>query len=684
MTLIPLNVAVNNWLALLGKLEAAPVALGFLASLFSMIVAFEMRIGVNPSAPKFKQLTSQMGYSLFYVLGAFFSASFTSLALHGQPINAYSLQVVLPLFFLMLALVGLMVTVVTRIKTTWLYRICFSVCTTTTFLLADCFFGVFPQYENIELIQWPTLFYIAPLIALLMYSQSCIAQNARDSVQVPVTHRMFHVISVTLVNLFSATAVLSTVMHVPGGSTVIQHNMHLTHESYEKLLIALCFVLITLFTVSIYKKVLGRMQGLEGEAEKLARENSLKEELVANQRDLLFKTTARVKELEYSLQQEQFSEGICADSLITAVLNLEDGIFEWDLDKHTLKLGPIWCELLGISPEMDSNTLHTTLLARVVPEDWAGARLKISNLLTGSAIREQAQLRYASPAGCTLKLDVKVVAVRNPYGLPNRLVGTLTDRTRDMDVEYAIRMELIEESTLSRLKSDFVSYLSHEIRTPMTIISSANALLDSDVRTNRLNPDRVLDYSEQVSNALNSLRSLVDETLDFMTTSNNAQLMEFDVRPVNIASLVHSVVELESKRRQMSSTHAIKVEIQEPLPDLAEVCETLLTQAIRQFVVYLMQEWPGTVLWVQTDGGYKIKLGACLPRQPDWLVYPECRDAPQLVVRDEALPFGLLLTKRVIRNIKGGLNVLVQKGEPDIGFCLVMEFPYAKAFEYQA
>ena len=30
------------------------------------------------------------------------------------------------------------------------------------------------------------------------------------------------------------------------------------------------------------------------------------------------------------------------------------------------------------------------------------------------------------------------------------------------------------------------------------------------------------------------------------------------------------------------------------------------------------------------------------------------------------------------------LNVLVQKGEPDIGFCLVMEFPYAKAFEYQA
>lgn len=683
MELIPLNVVLNNWLELTAQLEAAPMALGFLASLFSMIVAIELRIAITNNVPKFKYLTSQMGYALFYLLGAFFGASFASLGLHGKYSTDYSMLVVLPMFLLTLPVVGLMVILVNSIKTPWLYRICFSICKTSTFLLAAYSFGVFPQYESIEMIQWPVLYYIAPLMCLLMYCQSYIAQEARNGVQVPVTHRMLHVITVTLVNLFSATAVLSTVKYMPSTPNTYQHNLHLKHESYEMLLIFLCFVLITLFALSIYKKVLGRMQGLEGEAEKLARENSRKEQLVANQRDLLFKTTARVKELEYYLQQEQFSEGICADSLITAVLNLEDGIFEWDLDKQTLKLGPTWCELLGISPDMDSNTRQTTLLSRVVPEDWAGARLKISGILTGSASREQAQLRYASPAGYTLKLDVKVVAVHNPYGLPNRLVGTLTDRTRDMDVEYAIRMELMEESTLSKLKSDFVSYLSHEIRTPMTIISSANALLDSDVRTNRLNPDRVLDYSEQVSNALNSLRSLVDETLDFMTTGNNAQWMEFDVRPVNIASLINSVVELESKRRQMNSTHVIKVDLQEPLPERVEVCETLLTQAIRQFVVYLMQEWPGTSLWVHSEGEYQIKLGACLPHQPEWLDNPVYRDNTHLAVKDEVLPFGLLLTKRVIRNMKGGLNVVVQKGESDPGFCLVMDFPYSKAMECQ-
>ena len=199
--MIPLNVAVNNWFELVAQLEAAPVALGFHASLFSMIVAIEMRIAVTKNASRFKHLTSQLAYALFYVLGAFFSASFVSLALHYKGMGDYSMQVVLPLFFLILLIMSLMVTVVTRIRTQWLYRICFSICTTITFLLADYFFGVFPKYENIELIQWPALCYIAPLIALLMYSQSHIALNARNGVQVPVTHRMFHVISVTLVNL---------------------------------------------------------------------------------------------------------------------------------------------------------------------------------------------------------------------------------------------------------------------------------------------------------------------------------------------------------------------------------------------------------------------------------------------------------------------------------------------------
>lgn len=691
MQLISLNEAVSNWLGVLAQLEAATVALGFLASLFSMIVAIEMRIAISDDFPRFRHVTWRMGYVAFYVLTAFFSSSFTALSLPNTLTQCFSIVIVLIGFLIMLPFVGVLVTLVTRLKSEWTYRFWYSICTAATFSLAGFSFAVFPQYEHIAVIHWQVLFYTIPVMFSVMLSLSGFAQNARHGVQVPVAQRMFHVIAVTLVMQFESTVVLSTVEYRKGTPDTQSDLFHIPHEIYEVFLISLCFVLMTLFVVRIYNKVLGRMQGLEGEAEKLAQENVLKEKLVANQRDLLFKSNARVKELEFSLQQEQNSEGISADSLIAAVLNLEDGIFEWDLDKQSLKMGPVWCELLGIAPEMDSATRQAKLLQGVVPEDWAGARLKISNLLTGNSMQEQAQLRYVRPNGCLLKMDVRIVAVRNPYGLPNRLVGTLTDRTKDMDVEHAIRKELVEESTLSRLKSDFVSYLSHEIRTPMTIISSANALLDSDLRLNRLNHERAQDYSEQVSNALTSLRSLVDETLDFMSTGSNSQLMELEERSVNISALVRSVIDLECKRRQMNLEHIIKIELEDQLPELIKVIETQLTQAVRQFVVYVMQEYSGATLWVKSDGEHKIKLGVCLPREPDWLSDLDLKQGVKLVgsdpvpllIRDEALPFGLLLTKRVIRNIKGGLNVLVHRNDQDLHYCLVMDFPCARLTECQ-
>ncbi|MDH4394289.1 MAG: histidine kinase dimerization/phospho-acceptor domain-containing protein [Limnobacter sp.] len=585
-----------------------------------------------------------------------------------------------------------MITLVTRLKSEWAYRIWYSMCTTVMFHAGAICFAVLPQMDDIESVDGTALLYSVPLMFVAMLSVSGFAQSARHGVQMPVAQRMFHVIAVTIVIQSTVSVVLSTVNFKAQTIDSSDHFMHMSHEDYELLLTILCFVLMTLFTIRVYKKVYSRMLGLEGAAEKLARDNLLKEEVVANQRDLLFKSNARVKELEFSLQQEQHSDGICAESLITAVLNLEDGIFEWDLDKNSLKLGPIWSDMLGITTHMDSATRQATLLRGVLPEDWASARLKISNMLTGGSVQEHAQLRYIRPSGAILKMDVRIVAVRNPYGLPNRLVGTLTDRTKDMDVEYAIRKELSEECTLSRLKSDFVSYLSHEIRTPMTIISSANVLLESDLRMNRLNPDNIQDYTDQISNALMSLRALVDETLDFMSTGTSAPLMEAEVRPVNVSALVRAVIELESKRRHLNMDQAIQVELDGSLPELIEVSETPLTHAVRQFVVFVMQELTGATLWVKCDGEHKIRLGVCLPSEPEWLSDFEYKLTPNLPgkdpiplqIRDEALPFGLLLTKRVIRNINGGLNVLVHLHGDELKYCLAMEFPFARETECQA
>lgn len=691
MQLTQIDEAVNSWLDLMGLLEMASVGYGFLAALLAMTVAVEMRTSLSESFPRAKYILWRLTILLCYQGSIFFCASFASLALPKYMTDSYSVTAIVLSYLILLPTIGMIVTLVNMIKPLLQYRFAYALGTTITFFITPMAFMLLPQLGNLYEINWLPAILAFPVAYAMMFGLSAFAYRASRQIQMPVKERMIHILLVTLVMQFTVFVTISMAEFTERPKELQWFWLPIEHTTYEWMLTVVCFTLITLLLMRVYSAVCERVLGLESEAEMLARENIQKEKVVANQRDLLFKSNARVKELEFSLQQGNNTEGISADSLIAAVLNLEDGIFEWDLEKQTLKLGPIWCDMLGIPDQMAPELRLVTLLKGVLPEDWASARLKISNMLIGGSVQEQAQLRYVNPKGTVMKVDVQIVAVRNPYGLPNRLVGILTDRTKDMDVEYAIRKELSEESTLSRLKSDFVSYLSHEIRTPMTIISSANALMDSDIRMNRLNLDRAQDYTEQVSNALMSLRSLVDETLDFMSSGSQAQTQDAETRLVDISALVRTVIELESKRRHLSLEQAIRVELDGGLPEWIGVAETPLTQAIRQFVIYVMQELTGATLRVQCDDLSKIKLGVCLPSEPEWLSILDLgphidqlgQDAQILPILDETLPFGLLLTKRVIRNIKGGLNIWVHKHEQELKYCLILEFPFARETECQ-
>lgn len=692
MRLSNLGDAVYSWLNLIGLLEMASVGYGFLAALLAMTVAVELRTSLSDDFPRAKYAVWRFTILLCYQGAVFFCASFASLALPKYMTDTYSVTAIVLSFLIVLPTIAIITKTVNRFTTLWQYRFAYALGTTLTFLISPSLFMLLPQLGNIYEINWAPLIFAVPVAYVLMLGLSAFAYRATRRKQMPVQSRMVHILLVTSVMQFMVLVIISAAEFTERPKELAWYWLPIEHATYEWVLTVLCFTLITLLLMRVYAAVCERMLGLESEAQMLARENLQKEKVVASQRDLLSKSNARVRELELSIQQERPSEGISADSLIAAVLNLEGGIFEWDLEKQTLKLGPTWCELLGIPEQMEPQTRLATLLKGVVPEDWTSARLKVSKLLTGEIVQEQAQLRYINPMGTLLKVDVQVVAVRNPYGLPNRLVGILTDRTKDMDVEYAIRRELSEESTLSKLKSDFVSYLSHEIRTPMTIISSANALIDSDLRMNRINPDRIQDYTEQVSNALMSLRSLVDETLDFMSSGNVTPALDSNVTILDISTVLRHVIELESKRRHVAGEHEIKLELKGNLPEWIEVAEVPLNQAVRQFVVYVMQEISAATLVVQCEDAGRIKLAVQLPGEPDWLLNPKARQgtaasnpyAMDLSVQEESLPFGLLLTKRVIRNIKGGLYVSVIKEGENLTYFLILEFPYLKSMGRKA
>lgn len=689
MQLTNVNEALNSWLDIIGLLEIASVGYGFLAALLAMTVAVELRTSLSEDFPRAKYVFWRFTILLCYQGSIFFCASFVSLALPKYMTDSFSVTAIVLSFVILLPTIGVVVALVNSIKPLWQYRFAYALGTTVTFFISPMAFMLLPQLGNIYDINWLPMLMAFPIAYAIMFGLSAFAYRAARCIQMPVLSRMVHILMVTFVMQFAVFVTISMAEFTERPRGLEWYWLPIDHATYEWVITVACFTLITLLLMRVYAAVCERVLGLESEAEKLAKENLQKEKMVANQRDLLSKSHARVRELELSLQQEQHSGGISADSLIAAVLNLEGGIFEWDLEKQTLKLGPDWSNTLGIPEHMEPESRLATLLKGVVPDDWASARLKISSLLTGGSIQEQAQLRYISPKGALLKVEVQIVAVRNPYGLPNRLVGILTDRTKDMDVEYAIRKELSEESTLSRLKSDFVSYLSHEIRTPMTIISSANALIDSDLRMNRLNMDRVQDYTEQVSNALMSLRSLVDETLDFMGSGTSGSALDAGTSHVDLSALVCNVIDLEAKRRHLSAEQEIKLEWVGELPKHIEVAEVPLSQAIRQFVVYVMQELSGATMSVGCREVGKVNLEVRMPRAPDWLLDPDVahhsgsrvNQCSELLVQEESLPFGLLLTQRVIRNVKGSLHVEVQKQANQTIYSLILEFPFVMETE---
>jgi hypothetical protein len=174
-----------------------------------------------------------------------------------------------------------------------------------------------------------------------------------------------------------------------------------------------------------------------------------------------------------------------------------------------------------------------------------------------------------------------------------------------------------------------------------------------------------------------------------MSSGTHAQSHDAETSLVDISGLVRTVIELESKRRHLSLAQVIQVELEANLPEWIEVAETPLTQAIRQFVIFVMQELTGATLKVKSESANKIKLGVCLPGEPDWLSGLDLKsryavmgkEGLVLPIQDETLPFGLLLTKRVIRNIKGGLNIWVHKHEQELKYCLILEFPFTRETE---
>lgn len=133
--------------------------------------------------------------------------------------------------------------------------------------------------------------------------------------------------------------------------------------------------------------------------------------------------------------------------------------------------------------------------------------------------------------------------------------STLRARERERELHNRIKLE----HAASEAKSEFLSNVSHEIRTPINAILGMNEMI-----LRESTEERILDYSEDIRSAGNSLLSLVNDILDF----SKIEAGKLNLLPVeySFSSTLNDIVNMITPLASKKGLEVI-VDYDENIPD---------------------------------------------------------------------------------------------------------------------
>ncbi len=132
-----------------------------------------------------------------------------------------------------------------------------------------------------------------------------------------------------------------------------------------------------------------------------------------------------------------------------------------------------------------------------------------------------------------------------------------------------------------RQKTDFVSHMSHEIRTPITAILGMNEMIQRESTD-----DSILQYSDKIEKAGESLLGIINDILDF--SKIEAGRMELSLQPYSLPELL-SDLDLMVRMRAEEKNLKFTMSVDEKLPvmpvgdlqKLRQIMTNILTNAVK-------------------------------------------------------------------------------------------------------
>lgn len=233
-----------------------------------------------------------------------------------------------------------------------------------------------------------------------------------------------------------------------------------------------------------------------------------------------------------------------------ALEGAEHGVWDWDILANKSYFSRRWRAIMGYENQAVIEHHARAVFDRVHAEDVEGARRALKRHLQGQSEVFEAEYRIHRPDGSIAwVLDRGKVVAHAEDGRPARMVGTLSDVTRNKEAEQALRDKQAAE-VASRAKSEFLSRMSHEMRTPLNAVLGFAQLL-------RLEPDAGMNvqqnYIDHIMRAGQHLLALINDVLDLQRVEEGR--VSLDLQLVSLDHIVDGCIELLGPQAQAHEVH---------------------------------------------------------------------------------------------------------------------------------
>jgi PAS domain S-box-containing protein len=212
------------------------------------------------------------------------------------------------------------------------------------------------------------------------------------------------------------------------------------------------------------------------------------------------------------------------ERLDRAVTGAGLGLWQWDIERDTIRFNRQWAEILGYgSTETDIPVKEWVKL--LPPDDFAAASTAMNQHLEGRAAQYEAEFRIRRPNGEDLwVMDRGKVMERDSKGLPLTAAGTHLDITarKESEAELAAAVEQLARSNTELEQFAYVA--SHDLQEPLRMVANFTGLFGK--RYADIVDDKGKEYIRLACEASARMQQLISDLLAYARAGQREERYE--------------------------------------------------------------------------------------------------------------------------------------------------------------